>query len=337
MDAKNGETKTDKVSNRFRSNITLRTGEHESTEERKIELRGIPTGRHQTSGIILDRTPIQTTKWQRERGGHPTRTHNPAHKRQQTSQRGIHHNLPSCRGRCNDPQTRGGDNSNNCTAHSTRVQNQRGKVMDRTSGQTNNNRTSTSCIWLTISRTDNKIPPWCGRIHNWRHMDQGNQSGKLQHMAHIHTSDSPTPLPRIQWNTKGTHEETAPGSTINKGARRDRVKLTCHPKSQRCLHQSLQCNRNDAQQPDRRKIPCNIQQRKPIHDGPSGSWQKLYCCRTDEEQVRRSNDKGIHSFMDKTHCTRNRQTKDTYPRQWSISRIQKGNPEELQHPTSAAG
>ena len=72
MDVTNGETKTDKVRDRLRSNIKLCTGEHESTEERKIEQRGIPTGQHQTPGSILDRTPIQTTKQQSKRGGHKT-------------------------------------------------------------------------------------------------------------------------------------------------------------------------------------------------------------------------------------------------------------------------
>ena len=146
MDAMNGETKTDKISNRLRSNITLCTGEHESTEERKIQQRSIPTRQHQTPGNISDRTPIQTTKRQSKRGGHPTRNQNPAHKRQQTSQRRIHHNFPPRRGQCNDPQTRNGDNINNCTAYSPWVQIQRGKIMDHISGRTNNNGTSTPCI-----------------------------------------------------------------------------------------------------------------------------------------------------------------------------------------------
>ena len=150
------------------------------------------------SSNIPDRTPIQTTKRQSERGGHPTRNQNPAHKHQQTSQRGIHHNFPPRRGRRNNPQTRNGDNSNNCTAYSPRVQNQTGKLWTISVDKpTTTERAHHAYNLPSVGQTIRYLRGAAGfpAEDTWI---KAIKAGNYNTWPHNHTRDSLTPLSRIR-------------------------------------------------------------------------------------------------------------------------------------------
>ncbi len=163
-----------RVNNWLRSNITLCTGEHELTKDRKIEQRGLLTWQHQTPSNISNQTSTWTIKWQSKRCRHPTRTQHPTRQCQQISRWGININFPSRRRRGDNPQTRNGYNNNDNGPDSPRVQTKRIKTLDNRNQRLTNNERRKQSVRSTLDHTDSLISTHGSGIPSKRYLDQSH-------------------------------------------------------------------------------------------------------------------------------------------------------------------
>jgi hypothetical protein len=70
-------------------------------------------------------------------------------------------------------------------------------------------------IQPTVDKLNSEIPPLSSRIPSQRHMDQSNQSRKLQQMANNYSVHGSMTLPRFRRNTKRAYEKSMPKGLIN--------------------------------------------------------------------------------------------------------------------------